>query len=222
MSVESEKIAFTVLIGGKSTRFGSDKGLFEFGGKPLLSHQLNILYKFDKDIFLVAHSEEQVNEYKKRIRFRENDIFLIDNLDIVEDKEIRTPMIGLYTAFKELDTKGFDKTFVFSCDTPLIKYEVVDLILRQASGYDCYIPRWENFYLEPLLAIYPVKKAFKMAEKSIKNNIYKLIDLLSEDWRIYYISVEDKIKPLDEKLHSFININGPIDLEKLMKNFKKE
>ena len=56
MSIGNEKIAFAVLIGGKSTRFGSDKGIFEFEGKTLLSHQLDALYRFNKDIFLVAHS----------------------------------------------------------------------------------------------------------------------------------------------------------------------
>ena len=220
MSVGSEKIAFTILIGGKSTRFGSDKGLFEFAGKPLLTHQLDILHEFDKDIFLVAHTEKQIKEYKQKIKFLEKDSFLIDNLDLIDDKEIRTPMIGLYTAFKELDFLRYEKTFVFSCDTPLIKYDVVDLILNQERGFDCYIPRWDNLFLEPLFAIYSVKKAFKMAETSIKNNSFKLINLLRNDWKIYYISVENTIKPLDEKLHSFININGPIDLEKLMENFK--
>ena len=69
MSVRNEKISFAILIGGKSTRFGSDKGIFEFKGKPLLSYQLEILNKFGKKIFIIAHSQEQVDLYKKKVKF---------------------------------------------------------------------------------------------------------------------------------------------------------
>jgi len=219
MSVGNEKIAFAVLIGGKSTRFGTDKGIFEFQGKPLLSHQLETLYEFNKDIFLIAHSKEQINEYKQKIQFSENTKFILDNLEIVINKEVRTPMIGLYTAFKQLLSLDYEKVFAFSCDTPLIKFEVVELILNQERGYDCYIPRWNNGFLEPLFAIYPVEKALKTALKNIQKQKFKLLNLLSNKWKINYVSIEDSIKPLDKKLISFINVNGPIDLEKLKENF---
>ena len=41
--------------------------------------------------------------------------------------------------------------------------------------------------------------------------------LLDENWKINYISIENVIQSKDEKLISFININGPIDVEKLIK-----
>ncbi len=219
MSIGNEKFAFAVLIGGKSTRFGSDKGIFEFEGKALLSHQLDALYRFNKDIFLVAHSKDQMDEYKRKINFLENVGFILDDLSITNDKDVRTPMIGLYSVFNQLSIKGYEKVFVFSCDTPLIKQEVIDLMINQPSGFDCHIPRWDNGFLEPLFAIYPVKKALEKAIKNIKNKKYKLINLLSNKWRINYVSIERLIKPLDKGLISFINVNGPIDLEKLKENF---
>ncbi|MFX0041028.1 MAG: NTP transferase domain-containing protein, partial [Candidatus Heimdallarchaeota archaeon] len=39
----SKYLAITILIGGKSSRFGSDKGLFQILGKPLISYELEIL-----------------------------------------------------------------------------------------------------------------------------------------------------------------------------------
>ena len=128
-------------------------------------------------------------------------------------------MIGLYSVFNQLSIKGYEKVFAFSCDTPLIKQEVIDLMINQPSGFDCHIPRWDNGFLEPLFAIYPVKKALEKAIKNIKNKKYKLINLLSNKWRINYVSIERLIKPLDKGLISFINVNGPIDLEKLKENF---
>ncbi|GAG18250.1 unnamed protein product, partial [marine sediment metagenome] len=115
MSIKSQNIAFIVLIGGKSTRFGSDKGIFEFLGKPLLSYQLETLTQFNRDIFIVAHSQEQINLYKEKIDFAERISFITDNLELVEDKNLRTPMIGLYSAFKELSKLDYEKAFTFSC-----------------------------------------------------------------------------------------------------------
>ena len=216
MSIKSQNIAFVILIGGKSTRFGSDKGIFEFLGKPLISYQLETLTKFNRDIFLVAHDQEQVDIYKEKINFAKNVSFIKDNMELIEDKDLHTPMIGFYSAFKELSKLDYEKVFIFSCDSPLIKSEVVELLLRQAEGYDCYIPRWENGFLEPLFAIYPVKEALKQAKESLLNKTYKLTTLVNENWMVNYVSIEYDIKPLDENLITFINVNGPIDIEKLM------
>ena len=220
MSVKSQNIAFVILIGGKSTRFGSDKGIFEFLGKPLISYQLETLYKFNRDVFLVAHAQEQINAYKEKINFPESVSFVTDNMELLEDKDLRTPMIGLYSAFKELNKLNYEKAFAFSCDSPLIKSQVVDLLLRQAEGYDCYIPRWENGFIEPLFAIYPVKEAFEQARESLLNKTYKLINLVNENWKVNYVPIEYDIKPLDENLITFVNVNGPIDIEKLMEIYQ--
>ena len=220
MSVKNEKIAFVILIGGKSTRFGSDKGIFEFLGKPLISYQLDTLYKFNREMFLVAHSQEQIDVYKEKINFAENVSFITDDMELIEEEDLRTPMIGLYSAFNKLSEFDYDKAFTFSCDSPLIKSEVVDLLLRQAEGYDCYIPKWENGFLEPLFAIYPVKEAFEQAKESLLSKTYKLTNLINKNWKINYVPIEYDIKPLDENLISFINVNGPIDIEKLMELYQ--
>ncbi|MCP4763377.1 MAG: molybdenum cofactor guanylyltransferase, partial [archaeon] len=184
MSVKNQKIAFVILIGGKSARFGSDKGVFEFLGKPLLSYLLETLKKFKRDIFIIAYSQEQVDIYKERIKFGENITFITDNRELIEDQDLRSPMIGLYSAFKKLIELDYEKAFTFSCDSPLIKSEVVDLLLRQAEGYDCYVPRWENGFIEPLFTIYPVKKAYKQAKDSLINKTFKLTNLVNKDWKV--------------------------------------
>ncbi len=220
MSVKNQNIAFVILIGGKSTRFGSDKGSFEFLGKPLISYQLDTLYKFNRDMFLVAHAQEQIDAYKEKINFANNVSFITDDMELVDDEDLRTPMIGLYSAFKKLSELDYTKAFTLSCDSPLIKSEVVELLLRQAEGYDCYIPRWENGFLEPLFAIYPVKEAFEQAKESLKNKTYKLTNLINENWKVNYVPIEYDIQPLDENLITFINVNGPIDIQKLMEIYK--
>jgi len=218
---EKKSLAFVILIGGKSLRFGSDKGIFEFLGKPLVSYQIETIAKFNNNIFLVANSREQVQLYKIKIETENIKDFFLDDFELILNKELRTPLIGLYTAFKELDKLNYERAFILSCDAPLIKYDVIDLLIKQSEGFNLCIPRWNNGFLEPLFAIYPVKKSLQTSKESIQTQKYKLTEILDNTWKINYISVEDEIKPIDDNLISFFNINGPIDVEKLMKIYKK-
>ena len=213
---ENKSLAFTILIGGKSTRFGSDKGIFEFREKALISYQIETIEKFNKDIYLIAHSQEQIQTYRTKIETTNINDFILDDFDLILNKELRTPMIGLYTAFKELKELDYEKVFILSCDAPLIKYEVIKLLIKHAEGYDCCIPRWNNGFLEPLFAIYPVKKAILTSKENIENESYKLTNIWADNWNINFISIEEMIQPLDNKLISFININGPVDIDKLI------
>lgn len=222
ISNKNKYLAFVILIGGKSARFGSDKGIFEFFDKPLISYQIEVLSKFNKAIFLIAHSQQQIDSYQKKIALSKDISFILDDTRKILDQELQTPMIGIYSAFKELDKFGYEKAFILSCDSPLIKPEVIDLLIKQSKGYDCCIPKWNNTFLEPLFAIYPIRKAFRLAEKNIIKRTYKLTNLLDKHWKINYISIENSIQSVDEKLLTFININGPIDIKKLMKLYKSK
>ena len=220
MTEKNKNIAIAILIGGRSARFGSDKGIFEFLGKAFISYQLETLSKLDNEVFIVARSKNQIKQYIEKIDYRTLTAFILDDRKLISDHELHTPMIGLYSAFKELDKLGHDKVFALSCDNPLINFNVVDYLIKQSKGFDCCIPKWKNGFLEPLFAIYPVNEAFKMAEENIKKKEYKLTKLLDKNWNINYISVEESIQPLDEKLLTFINVNGPTDIKKLMKIYK--
>jgi molybdopterin-guanine dinucleotide biosynthesis protein A len=215
-------LAFAILIGGKSSRFGSDKGIFEFQGKPLISYQLEVLSKFDKDIFLVAKSREQVQKYANEIDITDLMGFIVDDRSLVENKNLRTPMIGLYSVFKDLKELKYQKLFVLSCDMPLIQKEIIELLIQECYGYDCCIPKWDNGFVEPLFGIYPIIKAYKKSKQFLQEGVYKLIKFFENDWKMNYIPVEGKIQQYDTNLLTFININAPVDLEELMKLYNAE
>ncbi|MFX1375129.1 MAG: molybdenum cofactor guanylyltransferase [Promethearchaeota archaeon] len=210
-------LAVLILIGGKSTRFGTEKAIIELYGKPLILHQIEILSKSDQNIYLVAHSEEQIFNYRKQINFPKEVTFLVDDRDIFAHPRIYNPMLGIYSGFKTLKELKFEKAFVLSCDMPLINSEVIKFMINESHGFDCCIPRWNNGYLELFFAIYPVEKGFIRAKEILINENYGLINLIDKNWNINYISVEKSIQPLDINLTSLININGPIDLAKLVK-----
>jgi len=203
------------LIGGKSTRFGSDKGLFKFRGKALISYLIEILIRFNKDIFLVANSKYQVHDYMSNIDFTNIMGFIIDEDDLTSDQESNSPLIGLCSAFKELKELEYEKVFVLPCDTPLVKFEVINLLIKQCKKFDCCIPKWKDGLLEPLLAIYPVAEAYETSLINIKQKRYKLTKIIGKEWKTKYVSVEEDFKKIDPNLFSFKNINKLDDINNL-------
>ena len=218
---DQKKLAIVILIGGKNIRFGNESAaVLDVLGKPLILHQIETLSKFDEDIFLVANSEYQINSYYREINFPRDINFIVDDTEIIGDSDVRTPMLGIYSGFKELNNLGFEKGFLLSGDMPLIKPEVIELLIKEVEGYDCCIPRWNNGFLEPLFAIYPVEKTYELAKKTIQEKNYAFNSIIDKTWSINYISVEESIKPLDQNLVGLINVNGPIDLEKVIKLYQ--
>jgi molybdopterin-guanine dinucleotide biosynthesis protein A len=219
---EDKFLAIIILIGGKSARFGKEKAAIKLLGKPLLLHQIETLYQFDHDIFLIANSEEQIYNYRKEIKFPREVNFIVDDREYFSYPKIFKPMLGIYTGFKELNELGFEKGLLLSCDMPLIKPQVIELLINELKGYDCCIPQWNNGFLEPFIAIYPVRETYERSKWILKTENYGLLNLIDKNWKINYVSVEKLIKPFDENLLSLININGPIDLVKLVNLYQKE
>ena len=218
----NKSLAIVILIGGKSARFGTEKAVINLFGKPLILHQIDTLYEIDNDIFIVANSEEQIYRYKKEIDFPKNAIFIEDDREFFSYPKIFKPMLGIYTGFKELYNLNFEKGFLLSCDMPLIKPQVIKLLIKEIIGYDCCIPKWENGFLEPFFAIYPVKETYERAKWILKSENYGLLNLIDKNWKVNYVSVENLIKPLDKNLVSLINVNGPIDLLKVARLYQDE
>jgi molybdopterin-guanine dinucleotide biosynthesis protein A len=219
INVKSKQVAFAILIGGKSARFGSDKGLYVFQGKPLISYLLKTLNEESNDIFLIAHSTKQIQNYVNNIDIKKINAFVLDDQKIVPDLNIHAPLLGLFSAYKEISKLGYRQTFTLSCDTPLIKYKVIKFIIEQSREVDCCIPRWKNGYIEPLLAIYPTRRAYFKSKEKLMRQDFQLTTFADKQWKIKYLSIEDSIKPLDKDLLSFVNINTQEDLKKLKERF---
>ena len=56
MSAENNegRVGGYVLAGGGSTRFGRDKALVEFAGKPMLERMVELMRSFEQDVKIVA------------------------------------------------------------------------------------------------------------------------------------------------------------------------
>tara|TARA_B100000809_G_scaffold255967_1_gene295256 strand:- start:24 stop:629 length:606 start_codon:yes stop_codon:yes gene_type:complete len=178
-----------VLVGGKSSRFGSDKGNALLQGKTLLEWSVQSVAGIAERTVIVKAPSQQIAVSD-------------DGVYIADDQYLnRGPLAGLITGFDSLDT---ELAIVIGCDTPLIVPELWSLFVEAIKGCDLVVPRI-NGLLQPLVALYRRDTCKKVFIHAFKNGENKVIDAFV-GLKIYEIE-EKEIKKIDPRLVSFHNVN---------------
>ncbi|MGD8566068.1 MAG: molybdenum cofactor guanylyltransferase [Candidatus Bathyarchaeota archaeon] len=191
-----------VLAGGFSTRFGKDKGLLKFQGKPLIEHVLDTVNTIIDEMIVVVSSKAQHDEFSKAIHH--------DTQIIVDKETARGPLMGALTGFEKAQGNF---SLLLSCDIPLVSEKVLLLLLELCYGKNAVIPRWSNGYLEPLHAVYFTKTALSASRDALKLGKADMQSMIKNLGEVRYISTRI-LSQIDPKLDSFFNINTPLDLIK--------
>lgn len=183
------EIGAIILSGGKSSRFGPDKGLAPFKGRPLIDYSIGISEQFTKDIIISANS----NEYEKF------------GFPIIPDiYKNAGPMGGIYTA---LQKAKYELNLILPCDTPYIDKSLIHLLINNYDQEDVVIFQTEDIRFHPLLGLYH-KRILPKLKKSLEKGHYKLIDLIFE---LHYKIIP--LKAQDENKKYFLNFNYEKDLK---------
>jgi len=188
-----------ILIGGKGSRMDyAEKALLELSGKPIIEHIIENLKNTVDEFIIAARDEEQGSKLK------------LDKVKMVYDS-IKNfgPIAGIYAGLKASTS---EYSFITACDMPCINHKVVELLFARAEGYDAAIP----FPPEPLHAVYkrqPTLNAAKNAIERRKGAIMYIVDRLN----VNFVPKED-MREIDPRLHTFININKPEDIELILKS----
>jgi molybdopterin-guanine dinucleotide biosynthesis protein A len=125
-----------ILVGGKSSRMGSNKAFLELNGKTFIELQIELLRKMFDEIFISANSSSEY-EYL--------------NLPIFKDVYPgKGPLGGIYTSL--INSSSFH-TFMLACDMPFVGPELIKYLKDLTKEYDVVIPKSERG-LEPLHAFY--------------------------------------------------------------------
>ena len=189
-----------VLAGGGSERLGREKAFFEINGKPMIQHVVRKVSKLSEEIAISCRSS------------REKLTRMFPRAKVVVDKDGRKgALTGLVSALPEIKS---EYTALVTCDCPKIKLEVIKLLFENAKNHGGAVPRWPNGYVEPLQAVYETEKLRKAVNKAWKRGKMKLMEVLNEVPDIVYLSTE-KLRKIDPKLESFINVNSLEDIELL-------
>jgi molybdopterin-guanine dinucleotide biosynthesis protein A len=176
------KISGFILAGGKSSRMGTDKALLSVQGQPLLQRMKNIIQPFCDLVFISGNNPE----YSKFGDPLIQDVFSGCG-----------PISGVYSSLNFSTTEW--NLFV-SVDAPFINEELIRLLIENAVGCDCVIPRHESG-VEPLIAMYN-RSCMPTIEKIIKTGNFKLQNLISIlDAKI--LNCNDLIQKYPRLFHNF-------------------
>ena len=196
-----KNITVAILAGGTSTRFGSEKALAEFQGKPLISYMLDIAQKISSTILVVVSNEEQEENLKP----------LVPTGQIVTDPEgePKCALTGALSAFEHTETSH---TLLLPVDTPLAEPGLLKMLTRLSPGHGAVVPSWPSGYIEPLHSVYLAEHAYILGLDVIENGLHKMSDLLDRIQNVLFVSTET-LNQFDPELNSFMNFNTPQELK---------
>ncbi len=190
--MNSNKISAFIIAGGKSSRFGEDKAVFLYRGKPLIERVIDVIRPVFNRIAIIGDNAEK-----------------FDYLGLPSHRDIIPgigPLGGLYTALRVADT---GRVFIFACDMPGLNIGLIRYMVEHSENVDVVIPVVGGFY-EPLHAIYS-KSCITPIETLIqegKRQIFRFFDQVT----IRQISA-DEIREYANPAEVFKNINYRIDAE---------
>lgn len=104
-----------------------------------------------------------------------------------------------------------ENCFVVPTSSPFVKPNVVFQLFEELRSYDAAIPKWKEGGVEPLLAVYKKKPFLKAVTSVTGDDMEALIENL---YAVTFVSVEDKLQPLDPELLSFFKVSSGKDLER--------
>jgi len=179
-----------ILAGGKSSRMGSDKGLINFKGKPMVKHIIETLESMNVPIMIIAN----------------NDAYLDFGLPVYRDLiEEKGPIGGIYTALHHTEN---DKNIIISCDTPFVSATLLNLLLDQSKDQLVTIPEFEG-QQHPLIGVYD-KRAIDVFKEQISNNDLKL-QIANEKLNVKVVSTTE-IPKMMERLFNNINTKEELNI----------
>jgi len=106
---------------GLSARFGRNKLLLPFGGKPMIAHVIDTLLASDVDeiIVVLGHESERVKE-----AIGEREVKLVENL------QYRNGLSTSINAGLAAISSGASAIMIYLADQPLIEPEEVNFLIR--------------------------------------------------------------------------------------------
>ena len=193
-----------ILIGGRSSRLGTDKAFVELGGRTLLGRAVETAKNAvgPKRITAVAANATQ---------FAINAI-IADVPFIFDLHENRGPLGGLHAALAYAKAPWI---FLLACDYPFVAPELISLLAeRITDDAISVVPEQDDGRLQPLCAFYRVDEARPIVEEMIERpRVPPPMQEIVQRMNPLVVRFEEYSK-LPASNRFFLNINTPHDLER--------
>jgi molybdopterin-guanine dinucleotide biosynthesis protein A len=190
-------VTAVILAGGRSTRFGSDKGLVTWRGRRLVDHVLDRLPAERDGTVLVIREEQDDGNWP--------------GVTTVHDEPDRNegPLRGVIRGLAACQT---ELAWIVACDQPLIS---ADLLLALQKSFlpddHALLPEWKG-RLQPLTGLYAVKSGPLLAERENGGEQSLIGALKTIGFRVF---AEEECSQFDPNGAGFLNVNRPEQLAQL-------
>jgi len=189
--MDFEHITGIILAGGRSSRFGEDKALYHYKGKPMVEYAIDALLPICEQLLLVTN--------------RPDDYYRLTGVTFVRDVFPGCgPLGGIHAGL--LASENSDN-LIAGCDMPGLKADLFRTLLLCKSDDQVVLP--SHFGFKESLACYYHKSALPIIEEALKQNRLKIFDAIMP-LRIQYLSVE-RMTFYSESL--FANVNTREDIK---------
>jgi molybdenum cofactor guanylyltransferase len=188
--MEQQSLSACIIAGGRSSRFGSDKALYPYRGRPLIEWVIEAVRPAIPEIFIAADDAER---------------FAYLGLPCYPDEIPGMGSLGgVYTALRRA---GTGRVFVVACDMPSLSTDLVRHMAALSTAFDVTVPLVRGEF-EPLHAVY-ARPCIGHVEKCIHEGRRRIISFFE------HVSVrsvtEEEIRRYGEPDRLFMNINYPED-----------
>lgn len=211
-------ISAILLAGGKSKRMGRDKAFLEIGQNQFVYRIARELLRVSDDLMVVIGRKDQSQFQQKfdELRFEGHDP---THIRILNDQvDLENPLAGILTGF---ENARHGLAAVVACDMPLISSNVIKSLRRKVEGFDCAVPIWEDYNIEPLCGVYGVRNSIAAANLAIQDGKIGPKHMVSYIQKVSYVPVSS-LRFLDPNLESLRNINYPNEYEELLLSLSRE
>lgn len=187
--IDKNDITGNILAGGKSSRMGTDKGFLKLNGKFFVEHSIAAISPLVSRIMIVSNNPAYDSFKVERVN------------DIIQDSG---PLAGIYSGLNHSKT---DYNLVLSCDIPLIKTAILEMLINAQDGSYDIVQIVSQGKQMPLIALYK-----KQCEPVF-------FELLQNDERRLHIALNQcKVKNVELNSENNVfttNINTPEELNKI-------
>ena len=196
-------ILATILAGGKSSRFGSDKSMVILGNKTILEHTISKIEKKFSEILIVTNNKKLIIKNKK--------------VRIINDCQPGQlgPLIGVLSAFKwvKKNKKKYNWIATFPCDTPFFDDIIFDHLEKKSKNKTTKLFFFKSGKKRHnIFGLWSVKLESNL-EDDLKKN-HRKVETWANKIGIEEININPKLED------SFLNINTKKDFEKAKKKLK--
>ncbi len=194
----NREVTAAILAGGESTRFGTDKALFVWRGKPLVAHAMEALRTEVAEVLVVAKAAGPFEDFRDRgVRV------------VLDGRAESNPFWGLLAALQALQTPWL---FLCPCDAPLVRPDLLRALFSACENARVVVPLWDGAE-QPLAALYHrdvLETARKIAAEDPNPSPRKLV----HDLNARFLS-EEEVRPCDPEGLSFRDADRIEDLRAL-------